>query len=184
MKERRTGHNMVQVVPGLLLLAAALGFPASDVGLLHFGCNTSGPENASQLAQLARYTMPILEFRHEMSAAGSHWDHEEKVRALRDHRHPVHLWPAPLSPQPLPLPQHHATPSLCDPRLCRRRQSHYRSTIATPCLCDPSLCRRCHSRHRSTTRRRAFVTHISVAAGTPATAAAACRQAAHSTGVK
>ena len=139
---------MVQVVPGLLLLAAALGFPASDVGLLHFGCNTSGPENASQLAQLARYTMPILEFRHEMSAAGSHWDHEEKVRALRDHRHPVPLWPAPLSPQPLPLPQHHATPSLCDPASV---------AAGNPTTAAPSP-------------PRAFVTRASVAAATPATA--------------
>ena len=67
----------------LLGLAPAIrGFPNSSVGLLHFGCNTTGPENATQLAQLAKYSMPIIEFRHE-SVPHAAWHREEAVLAAQ-----------------------------------------------------------------------------------------------------
>ena len=76
------------IVPATLLLpllfglapTAVCGFRNSSVGTLHFGCNTTGPENATQLAQLARYSMPIIEFRHE-SVPHEEWHHEEAVLA-------------------------------------------------------------------------------------------------------
>ena len=65
---------------GLGLPTVVRGFRNSSVGTMHFGCNTTGPENATQLADLSRYSMPIIEFRHE-SVPHEEWDHEEAVLA-------------------------------------------------------------------------------------------------------
>ena len=65
---------------GLGLPAAVRGFRNSSVGTMHFGCNITGSENATQLAGLSRYSMPIIEFRHE-SVPHEEWDHEEAVLA-------------------------------------------------------------------------------------------------------
>ena len=78
------------IVPATLLLpllfglapAAVCGFRNSSVGTLHFGCNTTGPENGTQLTELARYSMPILEFRHE-SVPHANWGEEEAVLAAQ-----------------------------------------------------------------------------------------------------
>eukprot|EP01084_Bolivina_argentea_P255084 428959_1 len=44
---------------------------------LHFACNTSGPENTTQLQQDALYQMVIYEFRHERDDGT--WTNEESV---------------------------------------------------------------------------------------------------------
>lgn len=56
-----------------VLSSADAGFPA-----MHFGCNTSGPENTTQLQLLSRYAMPIIEFRQSCCGVDS-WDDEEAV---------------------------------------------------------------------------------------------------------
>ena len=54
--------NMIQPAPGFTM---------------HFACNASGPENATQVQADLRYSTLILEFRHEMNVGS--WDHEESV---------------------------------------------------------------------------------------------------------
>jgi len=55
---------------------------ASDLALfpaLHFACNASGPENATQLSEDARYDTIVYEFRH--SYLVKPFDHQERVLA-------------------------------------------------------------------------------------------------------
>jgi hypothetical protein len=60
-----------------ICLASASPFPA-----LHFGCNTTGPENATQLRELRRYAMPILEFR-QGCCGGQPWTNAERNMELQ-----------------------------------------------------------------------------------------------------
>ena len=53
--------------------ASSAGFPA-----LHFACNTTGPENTTQLRQLARYDTVIFEFRQQC-CGGDPWTHAEAI---------------------------------------------------------------------------------------------------------
>ena len=62
----------------LILADPGPAFPGSAVGAMHFGCNTTGPENAAQLSFLARFQAPIFEFRQQ-SEPRSRWRGEEAV---------------------------------------------------------------------------------------------------------
>ena len=66
-------------VMGQLIIIAALTSRATSqhIPAMHFGCNASGPENATQLAALLNYETVVFEFRHQMDVKP--WNREESV---------------------------------------------------------------------------------------------------------